>query len=93
MLLQWAEDDDSEYDESAEHVETSHGRRKRSLVTVDTFHSYVRPTWRPQLSEFCISLTGIQQVRRRRRLLKFRDQLTAGDGGRLTDVPRGPGEV
>lgn len=53
MLLQWAEDDVSDSDST----------RKRSLVTVDTFHSYVRPTWRPQLSEFCTNLTGIQQAR------------------------------
>lgn len=51
MLLQWAEDDDE-----------ADGRRKRSLVTVDTFHSYVRPTWRPALSAFCTRLTGIEQV-------------------------------
>ncbi|KAL1406442.1 hypothetical protein Q8F55_008141 [Vanrija albida] len=31
------------------------------LVTVDTFHTYVRPTWRPVLSDFCSSLTGIGQ--------------------------------
>lgn len=31
------------------------------LVRVDTFHSYVRPTWRPVLTDFCVSLTGIQQ--------------------------------
>lgn len=50
MLLQWAEDD------------SESGERTRRLVTVDTFHSYVRPTWRPKLSEFCTNLTGIQQV-------------------------------
>ncbi|ORY34829.1 ribonuclease H-like domain-containing protein [Naematelia encephala] len=31
------------------------------LERIDTFHSYVRPTWRPILTEFCISLTGILQ--------------------------------
>ncbi|KAG8916573.1 hypothetical protein FRC00_014672, partial [Tulasnella sp. 408] len=31
------------------------------LVIVDEFTSFVRPTWRPQLSEFCTSLTGITQ--------------------------------
>lgn len=46
VLLQWEEDEDG-------------GRGK--LVTVDTFHTYVRPTWRPVLSDFCSSLTGITQ--------------------------------
>jgi inhibitor of KinA sporulation pathway (predicted exonuclease) len=31
------------------------------IAHIDTFHSYVRPTWRPQLSHFCTSLTGIEQ--------------------------------
>ncbi|WOO83957.1 3'-5' exonuclease eri1 [Vanrija pseudolonga] len=46
VLLRWEEDAD--------------GGRAR-LVTVDTFHTYVRPTWRPVLSDFCSSLTGITQ--------------------------------
>ncbi|BEI92629.1 uncharacterized protein CcaverHIS019_0502570 [Cutaneotrichosporon cavernicola] len=40
------------------------GRRLSSnarIVHIDTFHSYVRPTWRPQLSNFCTNLTGIHQ--------------------------------
>jgi hypothetical protein len=32
------------------------------LERVDTFHSYVRPTWQPILTDFCSSLTGITQV-------------------------------
>ncbi|KAG8984499.1 hypothetical protein FRB90_005299, partial [Tulasnella sp. 427] len=32
------------------------------LVIVDEFTSFVRPTWHPQLSEFCTSLTGITQA-------------------------------
>ncbi|CAO3570827.1 unnamed protein product [Mortierella alpina] len=32
-----------------------------SLEVVDEFHSYVRPTNRPILSDFCIELTGIKQ--------------------------------
>jgi len=36
------------------------GRSK--LERIDIFHSYVRPTWRPTLTDFCISLTGITQV-------------------------------
>ncbi|KAF9948375.1 hypothetical protein BGZ70_002239 [Mortierella alpina] len=32
-----------------------------SLEVVDEFHSYVRPTNRPILSDFCIELTGITQ--------------------------------
>ncbi|GMK55907.1 hypothetical protein CspeluHIS016_0209630 [Cutaneotrichosporon spelunceum] len=34
---------------------------RKEIVHIDTFHSYVRPTWRPQLSDFCTNLTGIQQ--------------------------------
>jgi hypothetical protein len=32
------------------------------LKIIDQFHSYVKPTWRPALSTFCTSLTGISQV-------------------------------
>lgn len=32
------------------------------LEIVDTFRSFVRPSWRPQLSTFCTALTGITQV-------------------------------
>jgi len=31
---------------------------------VDVFHEYVRPVLNPQLTEYCINLTGIRQVRR-----------------------------
>lgn len=31
------------------------------LEVVDEFRSFVKPTWRPQLSEFCTKLTGITQ--------------------------------
>ncbi|KAF4576804.1 hypothetical protein EYR40_001049 [Pleurotus pulmonarius] len=31
------------------------------LEVVDEFHSFVKPTWRPTLSEFCTQLTGITQ--------------------------------
>lgn len=31
------------------------------LEVVDTFRSFVKPTWRPQLSPFCTQLTGITQ--------------------------------
>ncbi|AGV14410.1 hypothetical protein, variant [Cryptococcus neoformans var. grubii H99] len=34
---------------------------KRVLEKIDSFRSYVRPTWRPVLTDFCKSLTGIQQ--------------------------------
>jgi 3'-5' exoribonuclease 1 len=33
------------------------------LEIVDEFRSFVKPTWRPQLSQFCTDLTGITQVR------------------------------
>ncbi|KAG6335879.1 hypothetical protein ID866_3216 [Astraeus odoratus] len=32
------------------------------LEIVDEFRSFVKPTWRPELSQFCTSLTGITQV-------------------------------
>ncbi|KAF9246588.1 ribonuclease H-like domain-containing protein [Melanogaster broomeanus] len=32
------------------------------LEIVDEFRSFVRPTWRPQLSQFCTDLTGITQA-------------------------------
>ena len=58
VLLRWV-------DEATSRNSTDPGPStpKRKLVKVDTFHSYVRPTWRPQLTEFCINLTGISQVR------------------------------
>ena len=34
----------------------------RVLEIVDEFRSFVRPTWRPQLTDFCRALTGITQV-------------------------------
>ncbi|KAM5539082.1 hypothetical protein V8D89_007305 [Ganoderma adspersum] len=33
----------------------------QELEIVAEFRSYVRPTWRPQLSDFCLTLTGITQ--------------------------------
>jgi len=33
-----------------------------TLVKVDEFHTFVRPTFRPTLSPFCTSLTGITQA-------------------------------
>lgn len=38
------------------------GRASR-LEIVDEFRSFVKPTWRPRLSQFCTDLTGITQVR------------------------------
>ncbi|KAH9946291.1 ribonuclease H-like domain-containing protein [Epithele typhae] len=35
--------------------------KARTLEVVDEFRSFVRPTWRPQLSSFCHALTGITQ--------------------------------
>ena len=37
--------------------------KRRTLKIVDTFHSYVRPVWSTELSEFCVKFTGITQVR------------------------------
>ena len=36
--------------------------KARELVMTAEFRSFVRPTWRPQLSDFCQALTGITQV-------------------------------
>ncbi|CAE7055072.1 unnamed protein product [Rhizoctonia solani] len=36
--------------------------RARTLQVVDEFRSYVKPVWRPKLSDFCTSLTGITQA-------------------------------
>jgi hypothetical protein len=78
VLLQWVDDPDSpeltsdgkerssrEIGSDAESFSTassSPGWTKK-LRKVDVFHSYVRPTWRPVLSDFCVQLTGITQVR------------------------------
>jgi len=35
--------------------------RATQLEIVDEFRSFVKPTWRPQLSQFCTTLTGITQ--------------------------------
>ena len=32
------------------------------LEIIDTYRSFVKPTWKPQLTEFCTGLTGITQV-------------------------------
>ncbi|KAL7425065.1 NAPDH-dependent diflavin reductase [Cryptotrichosporon argae] len=67
VLLQWADEEPptpAEAGPSASAKATAHGQRKqrvRRLVKVDTFHTYVRPTWQPRLSEFCTGLTGITQ--------------------------------
>ncbi|KAG8879212.1 hypothetical protein FRB97_001879 [Tulasnella sp. 331] len=49
LLMRWVDED------------TPNGTEQK-LVIVDDFRSYVRPTWRPQLTDFCKSLTGINQV-------------------------------
>lgn len=42
---------------------TGDGSMKGSrLEQLDTFHTYVRPTWKPILTDFCSTLTGITQV-------------------------------
>jgi hypothetical protein len=56
VLLQWGEDDEGNEGEGA-------AARTRRLHIIDTFHTYVRPTWRPTLSAYCTSLTGIEQAR------------------------------
>ncbi|KAJ8587996.1 hypothetical protein M405DRAFT_793677 [Rhizopogon salebrosus TDB-379] len=36
--------------------------RASQLEIVDEFRSFVQPTWRPQLSQYCTNLTGITQA-------------------------------
>jgi len=36
--------------------------RASQLRVVDEFRSFVRPTWKPRLTEFCATLTGITQT-------------------------------
>jgi hypothetical protein len=43
-------------------ADTARPAKKRRLKIVDTFHSYVRPVWTTELSEFCVKFTGITQV-------------------------------
>ncbi|GAA5910198.1 3'-5' exonuclease [Sporobolomyces salmoneus] len=43
-----------------EHVQEE-GEEEWELYEVDEFHSFVKPTWAPELSEFCTELTGITQ--------------------------------
>jgi hypothetical protein len=71
VLLQWVEAEDdvnnttSPSSSTSDTASTSSSSRKK-LKRVDTFHSYARPTWRPELGEFCTNLTGITQVSRGR---------------------------
>lgn len=52
MLLQWETEGDGDTGPS----------RHPELRIKDTFHSLVRPTWRPRLSPFCRTLTSISQA-------------------------------
>lgn len=63
MLMQWVYDVETEDESEPAFIARRRRRVNARLAHVDTFHSYVRPTWRPQLSTFCTNLTGIQQVR------------------------------
>lgn len=38
------------------------GESTSTLELVDEFRTFVRPTWKPILSQFCTQLTGISQV-------------------------------
>src|SRR5689334_3282558 len=38
------------------------GTQEDKLEVVDEFRSFVKPSWRPILSDFCMELTGITQV-------------------------------
>ncbi|GAA5848311.1 hypothetical protein JCM8547_004475 [Rhodosporidiobolus lusitaniae] len=52
ILLQWRRRTVVEGEEAGDEWE---------LVKVDEFHSFVRPMWKPALSNFCTELTGIRQ--------------------------------
>lgn len=39
-----------------------HNGLAKELEVVDEYRSFVKPTWRPQLSAFCTNLTGITQA-------------------------------
>ena len=38
------------------------GDKASQLEVIEEFRSFVKPSWRPHLSEFCTELTGITQV-------------------------------
>ncbi|GAA5822893.1 hypothetical protein JCM11251_004415 [Rhodosporidiobolus azoricus] len=54
ILCQWRSRDEGQEGDNGKEEEWD-------LVAVDEFHSFVRPTWNPTLSDFCTELTGIQQ--------------------------------
>lgn len=39
------------------------------LCPADIFHTFVKPIWRPRLTQFCRDLTGIDQVSKQAFLL------------------------
>jgi len=68
ILLQWRQipststsHSDPTTSEDTEESTTEGGEWR--LEKVAEFHSYVKPTWNPILSQFCTELTGITQVR------------------------------
>ncbi|ORX37795.1 hypothetical protein BD324DRAFT_623342 [Kockovaella imperatae] len=63
VLLKWASDPSISSSSHPGKVATEPptiGKRRR-LAKVDTFHSYLKPIWQPQLTDFCTTLTGITQ--------------------------------
>lgn len=63
VLLKWEHSGPEPGDDEEPAEGEGQGREHWRLVVVDSFQSFVRPTWRPQLSAFCTELTGIKQVR------------------------------
>lgn len=49
-------------DDDVPSIVSAEGDDSWELVIVDEFRQFVRPTWRPQLSQFCTELTGITQA-------------------------------
>lgn len=67
--------------------------RASQLEVVEEFRSFVRPSWRPTLSEFCTNLTGITQVGNVGSLYNLNQKKTTccpGTSGRRTFVSRSP---
>jgi hypothetical protein len=67
--------------------------RASQLEIVDEFRSFVKPTWRPQLSQYCTNLTGITQVRLVLLFPRFRVMTTLGSSRFCANISGGLEEV
>jgi hypothetical protein len=55
-------DAEAEEDDPGDDSDDDSGQQQWSLQVTDEWRSFVRPAWKPQLSQFCRDLTGISQV-------------------------------